>query len=408
MQESDFKLGKYWIDRVNGSSNWYRFWYDSGSGEIRRRSLKTEDLEAAKIELAAIVLTEGSGKTEDPDNVALITVLTKYYEEHGDQRRSGKVARTAGMHLLNFLGNTAKVGELTKVRQREFFRSMAQAGYKARSIGSYMIMIQAAVNYATKEGDDGSSPVLSRAPKIICSGNKIAEITGLPAPAPRNWSPSLDIIANLINGLKDSEDWLRRFIIIKLAFACRNEAAQDLGPGMLDHGNQLANLNPPGRIQTKKYRPTLPVPEPLWPVLTSDAWSDAATFVHVDGMPVRPVHDTWRRVRERNKLPRQLIPHSLRHFIATELRHAHLRYGVPRVPADEREMWLGHRRPGIHDDYGIFEPDFLEAAKKAVGAILLALDAKLARPFFRQTTAKPPRKSRQRKPSNPAAQKGKS
>jgi len=37
----------------------YRFWYDPGAGEIRRRSLKTAALEAAKVKIAAVGVKGG-------------------------------------------------------------------------------------------------------------------------------------------------------------------------------------------------------------------------------------------------------------------------------------------------------------------------------------------------------------
>ena len=46
--EKLFEIGGNWIGRVPGSRQLYRFWYDGRKGEVRRRSLKTKDLEEAK------------------------------------------------------------------------------------------------------------------------------------------------------------------------------------------------------------------------------------------------------------------------------------------------------------------------------------------------------------------------
>src|SRR5215212_9649329 len=103
MPEELFRLGRYWIARVAGSGNLYRFWYDAGAGEIRCRSLGTADLEQAKLELAAIVLKEGAGRAAEPRDVLLIAPLARYWEEHSDHRRDAASARRAGCYLLEFL-----------------------------------------------------------------------------------------------------------------------------------------------------------------------------------------------------------------------------------------------------------------------------------------------------------------
>lgn len=396
-EQQRFTLGRYWIDTVAGSDNLYRFWYDAGTGEVRRRSLKTRDLEAAKIALAAHVLTEGSGKAEDGSTILLAAVFSRYWKGHSDKKRSKWTARLAGRKILDHFGDTAKVNVLTKGGQIAFIKARRAEGYAIATIASWLSLTHAALNYAAsdQQGEKGEDipPLLLRAPTMIYSTEGVAAALDEPPPDKRNWHPTLDQIAVLMNAFTPQEEWLKRFAIIKLAFASRSEAACEVGPFCLDRRYRLLHLNPPGRRQTKKHRPSLPVPAPLWPYL-SEAWADGAIYAQRGkGRPRKPgnkaqVSNEWRAVLKRAGLPKEMIPNSLRHFMATELRHAHLRYGVDRVPADEREMWMGHRRMSVHDGYGTFEPDYLASAKTAVEAILLALDAKLEQPMFRQFSAK--------------------
>lgn len=123
-----FEIGGYWIGRVGGSANWYRFWYDRAAREIRRRSLGVTDLGQAKIELAAIVLKEGSGGATEPKNAPLIAVLTKYWEERTDHQRDPALPRRAGLKLLDFLGSDARVGSFTRKKQSEFMRRLLSEG----------------------------------------------------------------------------------------------------------------------------------------------------------------------------------------------------------------------------------------------------------------------------------------
>lgn len=376
-----FRLGRYWLDHTPGSPNFYRFWYDAGSGEIRKRTLKTRDHEEAKIVLAAVVLTEGSGRSEQPEAVRLVTVLNRYWVEHSDKTRSRTAARTAGGRLLDFVGADARVGDFRRLKQREFIAALRAEDLAVGTISRIMSFFNAAFRHATAEDDDGKA-LLMQAPQVIYSERAVAEALQVAEPEARNWHPDLDMIAQFLNGLADDEEPLRRFAILKLAFACRSEAALEAGPFQLDRRYRLLKLNPEGRRQTKKHRPTLPVPAGLWHVLTEE-WV-GETFV---GAPAK-LQMRWLTARERIGLPADMIPNSLRHFMATELRHAHLRYGVERVPEDEREMWMGHRKSNVHNSYGEFEPDFLGIAKRAVEAILDALNAKLNQPIYRQVSAK--------------------
>lgn len=380
-QRGLFQLGKYWIDRVPGSANFYRFWYDAGAGEVRKRTLKTPDFEAAKIELAAIILQEGTGRAEEPNAVSFAAVMQRYYVEHSDATRSRAAAHAAGKRLNDFLGPNAKVGTFRFPKQREFMAAMLAEGLAVGSISRIMTSIKAALSHATGDDDEGNA-LLYRAPKIIYSEKDVAAALNVAEPEPRNWHPDLDMIAAFLNGLTDEEEPLRRFAILKLAFACRSEAALEAGPFQLDKRYRLLRLNPEGRRQTKKHRPTLPVPAGLWHVLTEE-WT-GETFV---GAPAK-LQPRWLTARERIGLPPEMIPNSLRHFMATELRHAHLRYGVERVPEDEREMWMGHRKASVHNSYGAFEPDYLGTAKRAVEAILDTLNARLSRPIYRKVSAK--------------------
>lgn len=380
-----FKFGRYWVDRIPGSPNLYRFWYDPRTGEVIRRTLKTANLEQAKNAVGALVLSEGSGQPEQPESVMISVVMQRYYVEHIDHTRSRFQAHQAGDKLMSFLGAQATVGEFRAGKQLQFMRSLLGEGYAVATIARMMSAINAAFNHAKREDADGRE-LLLRAPRLTYSDRAVAAALGVAEPTPKNWHPDLDMIATFLNGLTPEEETLRRFAIIKLAFACRSEAAFEAGPFQLDRRYRLLKLNPEGRRQTKKHRPTLPVPAQLWPVLTEE-WT-GETFVGASSK----LQMRWFAARERIGLPKEMIPNSLRHFMATELRHAHLRYGVPRVPADECEMWLGHRRQSVHNSYGAFEPDYLATAKRAVEAILDALNARLNQPVFRQLSRKSTRK----------------
>jgi integrase len=311
-------------------------------------------------------------------------VLNRYWTQHSDKRRNPVLPRTAGRYLLEFLGADARVGDLTKARQLEFLNLLHGSGLSVGYIARLMTSVQAALNFAVDREDDGSG-LLTKAPRLIYRPKMVAEALNAPEPEPRNWYPDLAMVAQWLDGLCEFEEHLRRWTILIIGFGgCRAEAAREAGPFQLDTRHHTIRLNPEGRRQTKKFRPIVPVPDVLWPVLQQ--WSAKERFVGEVG--VRYPGDQWIAARTRIGLPKLFTPRSIRHMIATELRHAHKRYGVARVSSDEIEMLMGHRRGGMNSLYGTFEPDYLEAAKEAVNAILIALNGECTRPFLPGTRPK--------------------
>ena len=377
-----FELGKYWIGRVDGSDRLYRFWYDPGIGEVRRRTLKTDDLEAAKIKLAALVLSEGTGKAREPKDVMILAVLDPYWREHTDTKPNPWAPRRAGALLLDFLGDdAARVAALTKQKQTEFIKWLrATHGHSVAYVSRVQSVIAAALNRAVAEDDDDAGALLTRAPKVIVQPKTVAEILNAPEPTPRTWHPDLAGAAAFFDAIEPEEETrLLRFSILMLALASRPEAVRGLRREQIEPRYRLVKLNPEGRRQTKKFRPTLPAPARLWTAL--ETWCDADTIVHKNGKPVIVLRKPWDATRIRAGLPEQFTPYALRHMIATELRRR-------RVPKEQREMWMGHRRANVNDAYGIFDPDYLADARAAVDDFLGELELACGKPLFRQVSAK--------------------
>jgi integrase len=226
--------------------------------------------------------------------------------------------------------------------------------------------------------------LLTRAPKIIYRPKAVAEALNLPAPEGPAWIADLASVATFLDSLQPSDESIRRWTILLVAFACRPEAALEAGPFQFNATERTIRLNPLGRRPNKKFRPTIPVADSLLPLLAEWSTSEQYTGFSAKNYPTK----RWRTAVARAGLPDTFTPRAIRHMMATELRHAHKRYGVPRVPRDEIEMFMGHRRATTNSLYGAFEPDYLDAAKTAVDAVLHALNAACQKPFLRQVSAK--------------------
>jgi hypothetical protein len=96
---------------------------------------------------------------------------------------------------------------------------------------------------------------------------------------------------------------LRVYLVISINTAARPEAILELKSEQIDLERRLLRLNPPGRRQTKKYRPTLPISNTLLP------WLDLERDYQVQykkrqDRPIDSIKTTWREVRKRAGRPR--------------------------------------------------------------------------------------------------------
>jgi len=115
----------------------------------------------------------------------------------------------------------------------------------------------------------------------------------------------------------------------------------------LEHG--LVELNPKGRAQNKKYRPTVKLPETLRTFLGEGPFLLMNKRRRVDD-----VRYAWRKVRKAAGLGKDVTPYSIRHTMARHLR-------ICGVPAWEVSAQLGHKQPGLSvtEIYAPFAPAYL-------------------------------------------------
>ena len=151
---------------------------------------------------------------------------------------------------------------------------------------------------------------------------------------------------------------VRMFLIVLLGTAARPEAALELVRSQCDLARGTINLNPPGRVQTKKRRPILPMAGFLRP------WIEAALdgpLVAYRGRPVKKINGAFQTVRDAADFGDDVVPYTIRHTVATEL----FRRGVPPL---EIKSFLGHRMPGLAttERYLHVAPDHLAHARAAV------------------------------------------
>ena len=305
------------------------------------RIARTPDFEQAHLALAEWVTLHGRRDREQPRDVPLGDVFVRYMHQQGNYTRGSVQQRRNLFLVLNALPEGVTVADLTLERQREVVRTLRSEGYAAATIKRALGIAKAAINLAWESGElDRPVP-----------------FGPLPPEGPgRERVLSVEELARLWDA--EMPEHVRMFLIVLLGTAARPEAALELVRSQCDLARGTINLNPPGRVQTKKRRPILPMAGFLRP------WIEAALdgpLVAYRGRPVKKINGAFQTVRDAADFGDDVVPYTIRHTVATEL----FRRGVPPL---EIKSFLGHRMPGLAttERYLHVAPDHLAHARAAV------------------------------------------
>lgn len=343
---------EYAIVRVHGSSKLYLEWREKGRPV--RRSTGHRELEPAKQRARELILEHADIRGADPSDASIVAILERHYLRYARNLASQDTYKASRKLWSKFFG-TETIAELTPTRQRAFKtwlegRGLSQ-GYVRRVIGDG----KAALNHAWQEGEITRVPFV-RLPPVS---------SGYP-----HWAKFEQLVRFLNTPMPDH---LFTYCMLRLNTGCRGDAARDLQPFQVDWHAGLIALNPPGRIQTKKFRPVVPLTDFLGAYLRRQP--AALYYVHWQGRRIASVRTTWRQVREEAGLPAWFAPKILRHTVGTELR----RRGVPGWDLSGQ---LGHKKgesSPTTENYAKFDPTYLATAKLAFDNWMQELAAEVPR-----------------------------
>lgn len=206
--------------------------------------------------------------------------------------------------------------------------------------------------------------------------------------APRAYRLSLESIGELLDySLRGAGNYaghserllpLRRYLIASLCTLARPDAIFDISvkPGreqwMQDERRLF--LNPAGRVQTKKVRPTLPVVDLMHSWLNStDEWfvcHESTRFDEkqkvdlIEQRRVTGIRSAWTGARAALGIPDGWGPKLMRHSMATILANR-------RVNLVELEIALGHRPLAkTTARYAVFDPDYLSSVRDGIEDVI--------------------------------------
>lgn len=350
--EKPGQIGDFWLSQRRGSSQWCRTWYDGKTRQTRRASLGAADFQEAKILLFEWFSKHGQLTDQDPANTPAETIFARYYQQHAAALPSAEMARIALAYWSDFFA-AKTVNEVTIQEQRRFVKWVAghqpkkkADGYEARTVppsDGYIKRIltvgKAAFAWAVREGE------LRSAPHIL---------TWQDAPA-RERVLTVEESRALWQAAKKPHE--RMFLALAFGLLARPEAILELRREYADLDRQIIAQNPPGRKQTRKYRPTVPIPAFLQPMLKD---APDGPLVQWKGQPIDSFKTAFRRMRRDAGLGQDVVAKTIRHTVATYLRSR----GVPEA---EIQGYLGHKAfSGKTEVYAKYRPEFLGAARVAV------------------------------------------
>jgi integrase len=277
--------------------------------------------------------------------VLLAEVLLAYYHQHVKALPSGRRVKSSMGHITAFFeGKTVKEachpGQID-----EFVKAMLAKGFARTYVNNLLGIIKAATTRAWKRGELASVQFIelieAQSKKPKGDPLKPAQIASLLAVANRQTTIA---------------------IMLMLGTGCRPSTAYEYAWEGTDFEADLMDLNPPGRVQTAKYRPIVKMPPGLKAFLMQFNYREGVIIQRAN-RPIRRWETAWRNARKKAGLGNRCNPYSIRHTVARYLRAS----GVPKW---EIENQLGHSQLSTTDIYAPHAPDYLEKACAAIEKLM--------------------------------------
>ena len=258
--------------------------------------------------------------------------------------------------------------------------------------------------------------MLNAMPEICYDAKWLADTIDKPEPKARDVIPTFEQLASLLD--TEGSEVLRRYDILALNTWARPESILELRlKGQVEFDNGLLNLNPRGRKQNKKHRPTIRLTDNLRGWLKEWGEDSPLTFtvtskgqkrirksashiraqfkrrsfrwmLTVNGLSKTEIDDLFRMARDGNRKPfndaiaaaercgiPRITPYSYRHFMATKVRSL----AEVKVDREQRSLWLGHGKRDTTSWYEKHEPEHLRECAIATDIIIEKLHAMTVR-----------------------------
>ena len=245
----------------------------------------------------------------------------------------------AAMDVVHVSEFTLEAQERFVAWRRERIRAFNMPGSNSTLIRELGV-VKAALRDAWKRGK------LAAVPYVL----------SLPSPPPRDRFLSVEEVQRLL--AQCHQPHLRLYVMLALHTLQRPAAILDLRVSQVDLSSNRIDFLPPGRVQSKKRRPVVPISATLRPTLERAVRESlSGHIVEWNGKPVTKIRTTFQKACRRAGLV-GVSPYVLRHTGPTLLAAAG-------VPLRQIGGLLGHSSDRTTELYAKHRPEFLlEATHK--------------------------------------------
>lgn len=376
-QKPLYQRGAFSLYRRPDRANLEIVWYDVERKRERSVSAGTSDVgEGSKALDRRYLEAQGNhhcptcGRPVDGEAAPLATVAIPDYLTLSEGKAGHKAARTRLSHVIGYIASTNPATTLPMMDEAwiDGFRNwMGKRGYSLGHTEGCVLQLAAAVNSTRghrAQFKARSVKEVAQSPTYRASIEQIAAMFRFciepPPPEGREWSEKerAMVIAARQN--------LLRYLRAAVATWARPDAIYELQVKDQWHPHAgVLDLNPRGRRQTKKYRPSIPVARQFRP------WLDEA-LDRTNYLPVSTIRHGWDAMRKHLGMPgqRQAGEKLVRRSMATLSRRI-----IGEGNWAQGEMMLGHRKASISDIYAIPDPANLGLALAATETIIDQIEA---------------------------------
>jgi integrase len=366
MQE---RAGRFFLKARGKRGIYYICWYERR--QTKGVSTRTANLDEARQALYQHHLTAANGPKGLKD-AQLADILNRYALTRCEEIRSSEVFMIAMRNALDIWGDP-DVSELTAGKQLEFVADLRGKGLADSTILRRLNALWAAINRAHEDG------------MIVAAPPRLSNNRWQPHLPNREQTLTLAELASLFNacGQDDAgkrknrdtrysrEHWWR-YLILAVGTGARPEAILELDHRQADFSTHTLALNPPGRVQTKKRRPRIPMAPTLEGWIMQ--WGEGHLITYYDApLDTLEFFDTLREA-----VKTTATAYTIRHTVATWL-------ASQGVPAWERDSFLGHASAGSKtgERYAHADPQHMARAREAIEDLFVQLEPLVKRPLRR-------------------------
>lgn len=355
------RIGAFGVCQDKGTPNFYVSVYLPEKGSMVYRSLRTTNLEDACVQVRSLV---DRGVGGDPAEalvqkpIRTVAEVLDFYRPTVKTQASAEFGGIAIDRMMRLMGGQA-LQSMVKSDFDHFRDAALGEGISLSTVARTLTVLRSACNLAANERRLPRHHVPAVPYFWTKNHSRSAEPKGR-VMTPREIAAAIDAI-----------DFLHLLVAVVYLVntASRIGAILDATAAQIDPAYGLIHLNARDRVQTEKWRPTLPIPATLEP-WTRDL--PPGFIVNWRGEQVGEIDTGFEAACRRAKLSGGENTYSIRHALGRYL----LMKGVEPL---EISLFLGHVRPPDSIEttlvYSPFRPDYLGNAKVAVEAFVREIDS---------------------------------